>query len=767
MTGGNLATLRRNLVTHFTLAELRGLCLDLGIDHENLPAESKEDLSRELILFLARRQRLVDMVALAGRLRPELEWPMPSDAELVNLLATGPVETPTSTLSASAGRSRQPLLILLDKVYRFWIEGVLAHSLAAGRSIELDWQFAPLAVDQPWQGIAAPLATPGGRKGPTPTDWYQLFQDSGRALLILGPAGSGKTTTLLRLTEALISAAQADPAEPIPVVLNLSSWAAGQSQIGQWVEDELAAKYQIPRHLSRQWLARDQLILLLDGLDEVPDRQRPDCITALNAFREGSGLTGLAVCSRDRAYAAAGRKLRLGLAIGLQPLSPDQVRQFLNARAVHLTVLRHALEEDQELQEMARLPLMLSIMSQTYQDTGQGDSTLHPSSLTSSGLQRRRERLASFYQQLFHDFCRNAFQRRGLTGEDAGRMQAGMGWLARRLAEHNQSVFFIEQIQPSWLDGRRWQWFYLLVSRLAAGLAIGLIMALFTFNLWLIPVNLLVGLLLGLIYCLLFEHRRSQMAAGRFQQARDALMFGLITAAAVSLLMLQLGDEGQAAGLYWGLINGSAYALAAFFIFGRRFDDDIRVVVGLSWSWSGALTFLPLGLLFGLVLGWLAQQAFGFITQQRWSVALETAVLNFLFGGLRHRHLSASSQPNEGLRRAWRNAVLAGTLFGLLNGLVVGLFNANLGMGSLGVVRAIQYAFGASLIFGGFFLFNHLLLRIILLRQGHIPRRYARFLDLAASLNFLRKVGGGYLFNHRLLQDYFAAQPEGRHQATS
>jgi hypothetical protein len=31
------------------------------------------------------------------------------------------------------------------------------------------------------------------------------------------------------------------------------------------------------------------------------------------------------------------------------------------------------------------------------------------------------------------------------------------------------------------------------------------------------------------------------------------------------------------------------------------------------------------------------------------------------------------------------------------------------------------------------------------------------FLDYAAERMFLRKVGGGYIFVHRLLQDYFAA----------
>jgi len=41
-------------------------------------------------------------------------------------------------------------------------------------------------------------------------------------------------------------------------------------------------------------------------------------------------------------------------------------------------------------------------------------------------------------------------------------------------------------------------------------------------------------------------------------------------------------------------------------------------------------------------------------------------------------------------------------------------------------------------------------------RQGRIPWNYLRFLDAAADRVFLRKVGAGYIFVHRMLLDYFA-----------
>ena len=51
---------------------------------------------------------------------------------------------------------------------------------------------------------------------------------------------------------------------------------------------------------------------------------------------------------------------------------------------------------------------------------------------------------------------------------------------------------------------------------------------------------------------------------------------------------------------------------------------------------------------------------------------------------------------------------------------------------------------------------KHYVLRILLWRSDYAPLNYIRFLDYAAERVFLRKVGGGYIFTHRLLMEYFA-----------
>jgi len=67
----------------------------------------------------------------------------------------------------------------------------------------------------------------------------------------------------------------------------------------------------------------------------------------------------------------------------------------------------------------------------------------------------------------------------------------------------------------------------------------------------------------------------------------------------------------------------------------------------------------------------------------------------------------------------------------------------------------------AGLLKGGLACERHYVLRFLLWRSGAIPWDYHRFLDNAYEQILLRKVGGGYIFLHRLLLDYFAGLETG------
>jgi hypothetical protein len=66
--------LRRILTAGFDMSELRVLCFDVGIDHEDLPSETKMDMARELVAYCVRHGRISKLVETGRRLRPDIRW---------------------------------------------------------------------------------------------------------------------------------------------------------------------------------------------------------------------------------------------------------------------------------------------------------------------------------------------------------------------------------------------------------------------------------------------------------------------------------------------------------------------------------------------------------------------------------------------------------------------------------------------------------------------------------------------------------------------
>ncbi len=70
----NRTQLRQILATRFDAVELRTLCFELDVEYGNLPGRSKAEKVIELINHLERRNRLLDLVKVGKRLRPDISW---------------------------------------------------------------------------------------------------------------------------------------------------------------------------------------------------------------------------------------------------------------------------------------------------------------------------------------------------------------------------------------------------------------------------------------------------------------------------------------------------------------------------------------------------------------------------------------------------------------------------------------------------------------------------------------------------------------------
>ncbi|MCB8982042.1 MAG: hypothetical protein H6657_31950 [Ardenticatenaceae bacterium] len=59
----------------FSLDDIRTLCLELGIDYDDVSGEGKPAKLRELLLIMGRQNRLPELVAAAQNERPYITWP--------------------------------------------------------------------------------------------------------------------------------------------------------------------------------------------------------------------------------------------------------------------------------------------------------------------------------------------------------------------------------------------------------------------------------------------------------------------------------------------------------------------------------------------------------------------------------------------------------------------------------------------------------------------------------------------------------------------
>jgi hypothetical protein len=360
---------------------------------------------------------------------------------------------------SSAGRTGQRNRSrMLARVRSFWIDGMLEQSLHQIARVELGLETRPEAVPHPWELLVQPLEQ-APQPLPPGVGITAVFDQFGQALLLLGAPGAGKTTLLLELARDLLDRAERDPAHPIPVVFNLSTWAARRQALDRWLVEELHDRYDVPRGIGRVWVTSEQVLPLLDGLDEVARAHRAACVEAINAFRDQHGLLPIAVCSRVADYQDLGRQLRVQQAILVQPLTQAQVTVYLKEAGRPLAGVRAALREDPQLWELLESPLLLAIVTLTYQG-------MPASAVRAMGSPEERRR------HLFAGYVDRMLQRRARSRSPTPPAQTlrWLGWLARSMRDRSQTVFYLEQLQPDWLPSRRQQWLVTTGPALTLGL---------------------------------------------------------------------------------------------------------------------------------------------------------------------------------------------------------------------------------------------------------------------------------------------------------
>ena len=547
-----------------------------------------------------------------------------------------------------------------------------------------------------------------------------------KRLLVLGASGAGKTALLMNLVDVCVARSLEDSAQPLPVLLNLSSWTEQYLSFEQWFLIELKAKYGLRLDVGQEWLETHQLLPLLEGFDELHSKRQVRCLQAINQFQQMFQLPGLVVCSQAEAYQRCAVPLNVMGTLWLQPLTLEQVQAYLEASSsrypqgvaskyppeVAQPRIWQAIDKDPQLMRLAQSPLLLHFLLQ-----------LDPAPINCT------DDLLALY--LKKKLGRDNFYSASPNGQEPQPSQTlhWLSWLARNLQKRGQGEFLIERMQPSWLPNSKQRRLHRMGVVLMAAVLVGAIATL-TNLITNLGINspLFWGAIAGAIAAFPDQISFVETLSWSPTQARRGLVMGLL--------------QGTIGSLCLGVFLVATCSV--IFMIDPIYLKTIRATLA-SGSILGLVIILATGLMGALLTGFLG-------------TALERRI-----------------SPKLGIWRSVQNTLIFAVAGFVVGSLVTGIFTSvvNLFFTLVSAVVPIPLMFhvlyyspvmlktGIMMgVISGLIVsiscLQHFILRVMLWYNGSIPWNYDRFLRHVTQQTLMQHTGGRYRFNSRLLRDYLA-----------
>ena len=639
--------------------------------------------------------------------------------------------------------------------------------------LSVRWTAADQALADDWNSLALLATTGAGWPSCTAKDSWIIGPQglagkggdlaelllripTGR-LVVLGKPGAGKTILMVRLVLDLL--ARREDGSPVPLLASLASWDPVEQDLYEWLEGQVITGYPWldavppPSVIGKNWIAAllgaGLILLVLDGLDEIPEAARGVAIERINDILR-PGVPVVITC-RTEAYQTtvwpsdgSAVIIRAAAAIELCSLDADIVVDYLLKDAGPCAAERwepvtRALTTCAPVAQALITPLMAH-MARTIYNPRLNEHTAalpNPAELCAPTLIDR----TAVEQPLFDAFIPAAYR----DGVDPGHL------------EHN-------------IQGTDFAWWQLqqavppIVLAISIGLGAGSALGL-AFGLAASP---LAGLLGGLASVLAVGLAMSFHTDGWRRLRRDrrvhrrstikGLAVGATTGLSTGLSFgLPLGlSKGIEAGLNsgWppglgGLAGGLVlYIATAGWVLpeparGMRFrfgvaSPTIGVAAGLA---VGLVTGFAYGLVVGLTSGC--------------AVGLAAGIARGLKGG--SHVLVVTAQPQAVIRRDRRTSFSVMTLVGIGFGFGVG-FGFPLWYG-LTIGSAYGLALGLMVTTLRTASPSYELSRVWLALRGRLPWSLMNFLSDAHQRGVLRQAGAVYQFRHRELQRRLARNP--------
>lgn len=315
---------------------------------------------------------------------------------------------------------------LIQEIRKRWVDDALTSALFHNIQIEIPTRYTSN------NGESSPLG---------------ILDSHDRAegkLIVLGDPGAGKSVQMYILIRDLLARAEVDEEQPIPILFRLSSWAQKRLPLEKWLVEEVSLFYTIPKGVFQVWLSGSLFHFLLDGLDEVPERLRDECVGEVNAFMVKYPATKVVVSSRKTEYEQTKEKLALGGLFTLENLEVETIRAYLEKGGEATATLRSLLANDESLLGFVGVPLNLDLTLRTFENVTDAELP----QFDAAG--KRREFLFEKYIERMFNLREKSKPRMAVSKKQT---LSWLGWLARRLMENNHALFPVESIQPNWVKG--------------------------------------------------------------------------------------------------------------------------------------------------------------------------------------------------------------------------------------------------------------------------------------------------------------------------
>jgi energy-coupling factor transporter ATP-binding protein EcfA2 len=547
------------------------------------------------------------------------------------------------------------------------------------------------------------------------TKIYNIFHGKKRKLLILGDAGSGKSTMIQKLAHILLNRFTPDNKEPIPVIFELTYWNPHQS-IQQWLVKELKSKYNLQKDIAEYWLNTHQILPILDNLDEQT-KARKECRIAINNFLNQNVDVPLVVCCRLKEYSKIDTRIQLNV-IELKPLPLKEIKSYLilaNQEKLWKQINNHS-----DFKNYARFPLYVKLISEMNEPL---PIIKKPDLISQDG-----------YRKYYCDCLLNQYIKHQLATDKQLKeenTEKWLIWLAKTLEQQRIKDFLIERIQPNWLKYeshllRR----YFIAYGISSGLIFGLISAAITslFDANSIVLAIVSAIISALISVLIHGQVDEIVLFEEFQISWDEIVafwknpIQLLLCALIPIIISQIFLE-----CFISLIlKKNLYSLSVLIIHNSDFSiirNDLQLIEQL-------VVILPV---------------------------LTTILITVLFSG-RKTEIKNIEIPNQGVKDSFVSAVIlmitGTTIISSLHLIVSHYFTGDFVL-THSIVLGLSIGTLIGLLCGGFATIQHYILRLILCISGFAPWDYPKFLAYVAERGLILQRGGRYRFVHQLIRERF------------